>query len=73
MDSPALLCVSVSLWPIFISYRENGYISQAIPTPITKNSASDHNATLNLAPAECLPKLASATDTHAANVTMAAK
>jgi len=40
---------------------------------MTKNNTSDHNATLNLAPAECFPKLASATDTHAANATMAAK
>jgi hypothetical protein len=63
----------VSWWQIFVSYRENGYISQAIPTPMTKNNTSDHNATLNLAPAECFPKLASATDTHAANATMAAK
>ena len=73
MVALAFLRAFVFLWPISGRYRENGNINHAIPTPIAKNSTRDHNATLNLAPAECLPKLASATDTHTANATIAAK
>ena len=54
-------------------YRENGYISHAIPTPITKKSASDKSAYLILPASVWRPRHAKATDRHSANVTIAAK
>jgi hypothetical protein len=54
-------------------YRENGYISHAIPTPITRNSASDQSAYLILPAIVSRPRHAKATDTHSAKSVIAAK
>jgi hypothetical protein len=55
------------------AYRENGYISHAIPTPITRNSASDQSAYLILPATVSRPRHAKATDTHSAKIIIAAK
>jgi hypothetical protein len=48
-------------------------MSHAIPTPIARNSASDHSAYLILPAIVCRPRHAKATDTHSAKTTIAAK
>jgi hypothetical protein len=59
--------------PCVFRYRENGYISHAIPTPIIRNSASDQSAYLIRAASVCLATHASATDTSTAKLVIAAK
>ena len=54
-------------------YFENGYISQAIPTPIMTNSANDHSACLTRSAAVRCVRHASARDTSAAKVSSAGK
>src|ERR1700683_5168153 len=54
-------------------YRENGYISHAIPTPITRNNASDQTAYLILPVVVCRPRQPKATAPHSAKTTIAAK
>jgi len=54
-------------------YRERGYISQAMPTPIPRNSKKDHNAYLSRVAGVCLPAHANAMDTSRAKITIAAK
>ena len=68
----SFLGVTASLLAIRLQ-RENGYINQAMPTPIAKNKTSESSAYLNRAGTVPRASAASATETHAANAAIAAK
>jgi hypothetical protein len=69
------ICVHLWLIQIFsaANHFDNGYISHAIPTPITMNSASDTTAYLILPLIDCRPRHAKDTETHSAKIIIAAK